>query len=410
MSDLIEKMLFFLFFYLVFLKEIICLNRGFYNNYEYQLVSGIFGKSLVLECKQINETISMFDNRSPTWKKITKSSKIIRKKSLKFKKLELKDSGLYNCHRNGSEDEPPEDFNYFLEVIKKSKITNGTLTDWINYRENFINPVEIILEQESLFNQSAKLSYIWDEFGPCFCGTTKLSSKKFRTGFCSIQLNDTENENLLLSCQSELFKELFPFFYEITENLLNFKQFEFCLESCIPSASEDFEEDDFKFKETIYAQESSHLILKCLGTDNNTQIDQIQWLKNNEIFFNISQNSPGNRISVDLNGFLYILGVLQEDEGFYGCFLKRKPIKQILIRVVPKSILSSAGNSPFYFFLYPIKRYRGKEVITFEIIPTFFYIPLHSLIIIILKSNQHFNDSSMSENFISDLPSLFFVA
>lgn len=112
--------------------------------------------------------------------------------------------------------------------------------------------MEVLLEEESLTNESAKLLYIWDEFGPCFCGTTKLSSKKFRTGFCSIQLNDTKNENLLLSCQSELFKELFPFFYEITENLFNFKQFEFCLENCIhPTTFEDFEEENFKFKQTI---------------------------------------------------------------------------------------------------------------------------------------------------------------
>lgn len=348
MSELIKKMLF-LFFYLFLFNEIICLNHGFYNNYEYQLVSGIIGKSLILECKEFNETISLFD-RPPVWKKISKNSKIIKKKSLKFKKLELKDSGLYNCHRNGSEEEPPVDLNYFLEVIQKSKIINGTLTDWINYRNDFINPVEVLLEEESLFNQSARLLYIWEEFSPCFCGTTKLSSKKFRTGFCSIQLNDTENENLLLSCQSELFQELFPFFYEITKNLLNFKQFEFCLENCIiPTTSEDFEEENFKFKQTIYAQESSHILLKCSGIDNNTNFDEIQWLKNDEIFFNKSQNSPENRISVDLRGVLYILGVLQKDEGFYGCFLKRNPIKQILIRVVPKSVLSSAGNFDFPF-------------------------------------------------------------
>lgn len=47
-----KKKMLFLFFYLFFLKEIICLNRGVYNNYEYQLVSGIFGKSLILECKE----------------------------------------------------------------------------------------------------------------------------------------------------------------------------------------------------------------------------------------------------------------------------------------------------------------------------------------------------------------------
>lgn len=177
---------------------------------------------------------------------LNKQTKALRKKlkildnSLYFKKIESKESGLYNCYLNTSSPDydstvtlQHETFSYFIHVYNVTTQTvNGTYTEW-NYYEDYVYKAnEKMIQSIPLINQMFRPSLIvhWSAWGNCLCGKYTYDTRSYRLAYCCTKIF----HGLILPCQSSILKDISPEIAKILGNIMNFKEYCRCMEDCLP--------------------------------------------------------------------------------------------------------------------------------------------------------------------------------
>lgn len=166
-----------------------------------------------------------------------------------FFKAKLWQSGFYHCRREIAANytiDMSHAYSYYIAVVPRTEATLiGSISDWIRYRNDVVEPIRDDIQLLAMFGADSRnnpvdvdIFYNWTEWGQCVCGTFKYDTLQYRYGYCCVRITESNGNVIVLPCAGEhLISAAYPQFAVAVANLTTFKEYQRCMDECVPGLS-----------------------------------------------------------------------------------------------------------------------------------------------------------------------------